>query len=51
MVEGETGGEGQQPKKGDRTREEQERTYSFGLERLDGLDMRADVVRNWFKFA
>ena len=31
------------------TREES--TYCFGLERLDGLDVSADVVRDGFKFA
>ena len=27
------------------------KTYSFGLKSLDGLHVRADVVRDGFKFA
>ena len=32
-------------------RRSREKTYCFGLKSLDGLHVRADVVRDGFKFA
>jgi len=31
--------------------EEEKDAHGFGLERLDGFDVRADVVRDWLEVA